>query len=125
MEQTIASTPARGDSALSIAAFRTELGLTLAEMGERVGLSKSQMHFVEQSNTATVRVAVALEEMSVGRIDAAALCEDVRVAREGLGGVLCEHAQRDTSKMEEPSPGQNAETSGESGSAGEADHAGL
>lgn len=68
---------------LTIAALRTELGLTLQELGERIELSKSQMHEVEQSNRASVRVAVAIEDLSGGRIDAAGLNEDVRLSRHG------------------------------------------
>jgi len=70
--------------ALSIAGLRRELGLTLAEMGERIGLSKSQMHDAETKNRASLRVAIALEDLSGGRIDAADLSDDVRVARHGM-----------------------------------------
>ena len=69
---------------LTVAALRTELKLTLAELGERIGLSKSQMHEVEATNRASLRVAVALQELSGGRIDAAGLSEDVRLARHGV-----------------------------------------
>lgn len=68
---------------VSVAALRAELTLTLAEMGERIGLSKSQMHEVERTDRASLRVALAIEELSGGRIDAAALSDDVRVARHG------------------------------------------
>jgi hypothetical protein len=82
MEQT--TTPwAACERPLSIAELRAELGMSLAELGARVGLSKSQMHDVERRNAATLRVALALEEMAPGRIDAAAICEDVRLARHG------------------------------------------
>lgn len=70
---------------LSIAELRNELGLSLAEMGARIGVSKSQMHDIERRNAATLRVALALETMAPGRIDAAAICEDVRLARHGAG----------------------------------------
>lgn len=76
----MAGAPA-GLDGLTVAGLRGELGLTLAEMGERVGLSKSQMHEVERTNRAALRVAVAIEALSGGRIDAADLCEDVRLAR--------------------------------------------
>lgn len=69
---------------LSIAELRTELGLSLAEMGARIGLSKSQMHDIERRNAASVRVALALETLAPGRIDAAVICEDVRLARHGM-----------------------------------------
>lgn len=67
--------------ALTVASLRAELGLTLAEMGERIGLSKSQMHEVESTGRASLRVALAIEELSERRIDAAGLNDDVRAAR--------------------------------------------
>ena len=66
---------------LTISGLRAELDLTLQQMGERIGLSKSQMHEVESTGRASLRVAVALEELSGGRIDAAAICDDVKLAR--------------------------------------------
>lgn len=92
--------------ALSIADLRRELGLTLAEMGERVGLSKSQMHDAEAKNRASLGVALRIEELSGGRIDAAAINEDVRLARHGLP---------DTAETEGSSPGKGGEISPESG----------
>lgn len=71
---------------LTVAALRAELDLTLAQMGARVGLSKSQMHEVERSGQASLPVALEIERLSAGRIDAAALCEAVRLARESCGG---------------------------------------
>lgn len=101
MEQT--ATPwAASASPLSIAELRTELGLSLAEMGARVGLSKSQMHDIERRNAATLRVAIALENLAPGRIDAAAICEEVKLARHGAG---------DSAKMEEVSQGKAGENS--------------
>lgn len=70
--------------ALSVAGLRAELELTLAEMGERIGLSKSQMHEVERSGRASLRVALAIEELSGRRIDAASLNDDVKASRHGL-----------------------------------------
>lgn len=64
-----------------IRAFRKALGLTLAEMGERCGISKSQMHEVERVGRASLPVALAIEALSEGSIDAAALNDDVRAAR--------------------------------------------
>lgn len=72
---------------LTVAALRTELDLTLAQMGERIGLSKSQMHEVEATNRASLRVALAIEALSIvdgtARIDAADLSEDVKLSRHG------------------------------------------
>ncbi|BEV02225.1 helix-turn-helix transcriptional regulator [Novosphingobium olei] len=91
---------------ISVADLRTELGLTLAEMGERVGLSKSQMHDVERRNSATVRVSLMLESMSDGRLDAGVLCEEVWLSRHGLP---------DTDKAEATPTGQCGPLSGETG----------
>lgn len=88
---------------LSVATLRRELGLTLAEMGERVGLSKSQMHEVERTGRASLRVALAIEELSGARVDAAVLSEEVRAAR---------HALVDAAAQHDASTGQTGETSG-------------
>jgi DNA-binding XRE family transcriptional regulator len=65
----------------AVAALRRSLGMTLGEMGRACGISKSQMHAVERSGRASLRVALRLEELSGGRIDAGALNADVRAAR--------------------------------------------
>ncbi len=86
---------AASDIAVSpVRALRKGLGLTLAEMGERVGISKSQMHEVERSGRASLDVAIAIERLSVEAmadfvegiavIDAADLSEDVRKARHAV-----------------------------------------
>jgi len=67
-----------------VASLRAEMGLTLSAMGARVGLSKSQMHEVERTNSASPVVALAIESLSDGRIDAARLNEVVRLSRHGL-----------------------------------------
>jgi DNA-binding XRE family transcriptional regulator len=73
---------------LTVAALRAEMELTLAQMGELIGLSKSQMHEVESTNRASLKVALAIEALSViegkPRIDAGALNEDVRLSRDGM-----------------------------------------
>lgn len=68
-----------------IRALRGAMGLTLAEMGKRCGISKSQMHEVERTGRASLPVALAIEALSEGRIDAAELNEDVKAARHGIG----------------------------------------
>lgn len=64
--------------------LREEMGLTLAEMGRRCGISKSQMHEVERTGRASLPVALAIEALSLGQIDAGDLNEDVRAARHAL-----------------------------------------
>lgn len=66
---------------LTIASLRSERQETLEAFGRRIGLSKSQMHEVEKSGRASLRVALAIEALSDGRIDAGDLCEEVRLAR--------------------------------------------
>jgi len=67
-----------------ILTLRRELGLTLAEMGERCGISKSQMHEVERTGRASLPVALKIEELSGGSIDAGDLNDDVRAARHAV-----------------------------------------
>jgi len=67
-----------------IADLRATLELTLEGMGALVGISKSQMHEVERTQRASLGVALKIEELAAGRIDAADLCEDVRAARETM-----------------------------------------
>jgi transcriptional regulator with XRE-family HTH domain len=108
MEQTTPSPNDDIERGISIADLRTELGITLAEMGQMVGLSKSQMHDVERRNAASLRVAVALEQLAGGRIDAVALCADVLLAR---------HGQTDTAEMAAMSPGKSVDNFPETGKA--------
>lgn len=65
-----------------IAALRASLGDTGEQFGARIGLSKSRVSELETGKYAcSVRVAIAIEDLSGGRIDAASLCDDVRLAR--------------------------------------------
>jgi DNA-binding XRE family transcriptional regulator len=92
-----------GADCLTVAALRAELKLTLADMGERVGISKSQMHEVEANNRASLRVALAIEELSGCRIDAGALNEDVRLSRGAgcnSGGGVSVHAAPPSTEAE-------------------------
>jgi transcriptional regulator with XRE-family HTH domain len=75
-----------------VQSLRKALGLTLAEMGERCGISKSQMHEVERSGRASLPVALRIEELSQGAIDAGDLNDDVRAARHGVGATAAERA---------------------------------
>lgn len=68
---------------LTIAALRSELGLSLEDFGERIGLlSKGNVSLIERGKMApSLAVSLAIEKLSGGRIDAAALNDDVRAAR--------------------------------------------
>lgn len=64
---------------LTVADLRkNELKLTLAEFAERIGLkSKGQAKAIEDKQKCSVRVALAIEQLSNGRIPAARLNPDV------------------------------------------------
>jgi len=65
-----------------IAKLRADLGLSLEAFGEKVGLSsKGQVSLIERSGRCSLPVALAIEALSGGKIDAAALNEDVAKAR--------------------------------------------
>lgn len=68
---------------LTIAALRAELGLSLEDFGKRIGLSsKGNVSLIERGHMPpSLPVALAIEEISGGRIDAAEINEDVRAAR--------------------------------------------
>ena len=99
MNQTLPVAATDSEPLNAVAALRAELGLTLAEMGERVGLSKSQMHEVERTARASLPVALRIEALSAeadgARIDAADLSEDVKAARAALVAAT-DHASGDS-----------------------------
>lgn len=71
----------------SIADLRAELGLSLEQFAERVGLqSRGRMSVIEREGRCSLDVALAIEALSGGRIDAGALNEDVKAARHGFTG---------------------------------------
>lgn len=90
--------------AFGIANLREELGLTQIEFGERIGLAnKASISLIERGLApCSLRVAVAIEELSGGRIDAAGLNEDVRLSR---------HGTPDTLELPPLSPGKAGESS--------------
>lgn len=70
-----------------IRALRHEMGLTLADFADLVGLKgKSSMSAVERSGLASLPVALRIEALSGGRIDAATLNDDVARSRAACGG---------------------------------------
>ncbi|MGE6693324.1 helix-turn-helix domain-containing protein [Sphingobium limneticum] len=92
----------------SIKDLRAALGLTLVEFGERIGLSsKGQVSIIERENKCGLRVALAIETLSGGRINAAALCEEVRLARETV------HDGSNAAAQHGPSPDTSSENVGE------------
>jgi hypothetical protein len=70
---------------MTIADLRAELGDTLEQFGTRIDIkSKGNLSLIERDNRCSLPVALRIEELSAGRIDAADLNEDVRAARAGL-----------------------------------------
>lgn len=75
---------------MTIKDLRAEMGLSLEEFSERVGLnSRGRMSVIERENACSFRVALAIEAMSAGadgvpRINAADLNDDVKAARHGV-----------------------------------------
>jgi len=65
-----------------IMALRRELGLNQAEFALRVGLAnKASVSLLERGGPCSLPVALAIEALSGGRVDAAALNEGVRASR--------------------------------------------
>ncbi len=65
-----------------IIALRRELGLNQAEFALRVGLAnKASVSLLERGGPCSLPVALAIEALSGGRIDAGALNEGVRASR--------------------------------------------
>ena len=92
---------------LTIADLRAEMGLTLEEFGKRIGLaSKGGVSAIEASNRCSLRVALSIESLSGGRIDAGAINEDVKAAREAVG-----HDGNDMTVPVTPSPGKSNDIS--------------
>ena len=68
-----------------IAELRAEMGLSLEEFAARLGLaSRGRMSVIERENRCSLRVALAIEDLAKGRIDAGDLSEEVKAARHGL-----------------------------------------
>ena len=72
----------------TIASLRAELGMTLEEFGAAVGISsRGQMSVIERGLAdCSLITALNIEQFSNGRIDAATLNRDVRMARASCAG---------------------------------------
>lgn len=67
---------------MKIVDLRKEMGLSLEAFADRIGLqSKGRMSIIERENSCSLAVALRIEALSGGRIDAADLSEDVHAAR--------------------------------------------
>lgn len=76
---------------MTIAELRAELGLSLEAFAERVGLaSRGRMSVIERENRCSLDVALKIEALSDGRVDASSLSDDVRAARHALAVITPE-----------------------------------
>lgn len=90
---------------MQISDLRKELGLSLEAFAEQIGLqSRGRMSVIERENRCALGVAIKIEALSGGRVNAADLCEDVRLAR---------HAAPITPALAPTPAGQSDETSGQ------------
>jgi DNA-binding XRE family transcriptional regulator len=101
---------------LTITEFRTELSMTMSEFAAAIGLaSKANVSVIERDNRCGLKVALRIEELSGGRVDAAIINEDVALARAAcLGGceaVSAVHADDVSSEMDVLSAGKAGEIS--------------
>ncbi len=75
--------------------------MTLEQFADNLGgLSKGYLSGIEKDNRASLTVALRIEELSGGRIDAADLNEDVRAAR-----AACRHGCTDHQNTSFPDGG--------------------
>lgn len=73
------------DNTLTIEALRTELGLNQEQFAKLIGLSnKGSVSVIERGAPCSLPVALALEKISNGRINAAVLNADVAAARSSV-----------------------------------------
>lgn len=87
---------------MTIADLRAELGMTMDQFAERIGLAnRSNVSVIERANRCGLKVALRIEQLSRGRVDAATINEDVALSRAAcLGGceaVSAVHAGDDAS----------------------------
>lgn len=74
------------DNPITFAALRKEMGLTLDEMASRLELSsKGYVKDIERTNRCSAKVALAIEDLSGGRIAAASLNPDVALVEQARG----------------------------------------
>lgn len=98
--------------ALTIAGLRSELGISLDLFAQRLGLnSRSRASEIERGAPVSLPVALKIEELSGGRIDAAQLNADVAAARAACGNCV-PHAPLDSGGVGGVSSGKDDEISG-------------
>jgi DNA-binding XRE family transcriptional regulator len=92
---------------MNIAELRAEMGVSQEEFAALIGLSsKGNVSIIERENRCGLRVALKIEQLSEGRVDAASLNDEVRLSRHGL-----DHVPTDTSGTDQSSPGSSGQIS--------------
>ena len=66
---------------MTLSEWRTKNGLSLEELGKKLGKSKGHMHAVEKTNNTTARLALDIERLTAGEVDAAFLNPEIAEAR--------------------------------------------
>lgn len=66
---------------MTLSEYRKDKGLSLEAIGALIGKSKGHVHAIEQSNRCSAKVALALERVTEGLVDAAFLNPEIAEAR--------------------------------------------
>jgi hypothetical protein len=100
-------------NAITIAELRRELDLSLEGFGLAIGLaSKGNVSLIERGGRCSVKVALAIEALSGGRIPAASLNTDVALIESVRAGLVdpLDHAVTDSPPPTPPSARIDGET---------------
>jgi transcriptional regulator with XRE-family HTH domain len=66
---------------MTLSDYRAKHGLSLEALALKLGKSKGHLHAVEKDGYATARLALDIESLTEGAVDAATLNPEIREAR--------------------------------------------
>ena len=66
---------------MTLREFRKERGLSLEQLGEQIGKSKATLSDIENGGRCTPKLALEIEAHTDGLVNAAALSEEIALAR--------------------------------------------
>jgi transcriptional regulator with XRE-family HTH domain len=66
---------------MTLTEWRTQHGLSLEALADKLSKSKGHLHAVEKDGYATARLALDIEKLTGGAVDAADLNPEIREAR--------------------------------------------
>jgi transcriptional regulator with XRE-family HTH domain len=66
---------------MTLSEWRAREGLSLEALAQKLEKSKGHLHAVEKDGYATARLALEIEKLTDGAVDAAALNPEIREAR--------------------------------------------